>query len=85
LSSINSSSDGQTRRNAKASASCISFGIAPCPDTGTPLIEDYDGQTVYIDKIDKASTDVEEYMNRVYSKLKGIGANSIVDFVWKRV
>jgi peptidoglycan/LPS O-acetylase OafA/YrhL len=37
---------------------------------GVPFIQDYDDQTIYIDKIDKTSTDVEEYMNRVYTGLE---------------
>jgi hypothetical protein len=41
---------------------------------GIPPIEDYDDQTIYIDKIDRTSTNVEEYMDHIYTELERASA-----------
>jgi hypothetical protein len=56
-------------------------GKKPILIQAIPPIMDYDGQTIYIDKVDKTSTGVEEYMNRVYDKLEGIGASDTFEYL----
>jgi hypothetical protein len=56
-------------------------GKKPIPIQAIPCIEDYDDQTVYINRIDKVSTGTYEYMNRVYDKLGEINALDTFEYL----
>jgi peptidoglycan/LPS O-acetylase OafA/YrhL len=75
------SSDASARLAATLEGLYAVTGTKPVLIQAPPRIEDYDGQTAYIDKMDKVSTGVEEYMNRVYNGLEGIGASDTFEYL----
>jgi hypothetical protein len=55
-------------------------GRKPILLQGIPPIKDYDGQTVNINKVDRTSTSVEEYIDRVYTGLEEADTLDIFEY-----
>jgi hypothetical protein len=79
--SLETPSDASTRLAATLEGLYAVTGTKPVLIQAPPRIEGYDGQTAYVDKMDKVSTGVEEYMNRVYDKLEGAGALDTFEYL----
>jgi peptidoglycan/LPS O-acetylase OafA/YrhL len=75
------SPDAPIRLAATFEGLYTAMGRKPVLIQAIPRIEDYDDQTVYIDRMDKVSTGVEEYMDRVYDRLEGIGASDSFEYL----
>jgi hypothetical protein len=59
----------------------LTTGRKPILIQGIPPIKDYGDQTIYIDKVDKVLTGIEEQMDRVYTKLRDTGASNIFEYL----